>query len=995
MNSHVILYFILISIIIYMYFNKDDDKSPTPNDVSPTSNDSPTLNHDISDCNEGIVYTLNSSESYDDITHSYRRPLTMTPVSEIREIGDPDYCHDTSITDVCSRYTKTCKDSSGQDEIRTANVITTSGTPLAFACEIEDCRENSDCVDEYNAWSACSTNCGPMGTRKRAKCGQEDNSEYDQIEDCNRDKECKPGCTGTNAFSSWNDCTKSCGGGLKSRYDCATGSVSEESCNIQPCPSGCTGDEIDGYSEWTVDGIVPLAGSYTESRIDCDPSGPQPRVTTRIRFVDGFNSDGIQITSDNNAFILRLNPVLWEDGNIPNGNYTIQVQVNRGSEGSDGWNTIHSFTKTTHQLTSETQIRVPFVDVNSPNNNISEAFTYRVRITYNGGGVELSRTSYEYQIPLTDITPIDCIGGWSECVNGLKVYNVTSAAYFGGSCDYNVNQQALCTDGGTSTSPDVYAECAYYVCLIKFTQAILNDYQLTSDVEYFGVKFGFNLFHGTSAIQFNERAYLRNTSNSFDGNWKLENELVLRAGSPDDTIKLEETGLTGVVYFKLRDRYLHLDTTSEYVFNGQRAFHLKFVPASQKNNHCYFVKQQAVAVVNGQTQTVFTLKTYVGDLAVGFSHFNTQFFAAYEDYKYSLQFQFIRSSNQDNTCSSLIPDGETECVMSEWSEWSACDDTCKRTQTRTRVSGSTEGCPPTIMEESCPDGTELYRQSWIPEECDCENGVYTRYQQSLTCESDGQRMWNWETENCECPDVECQYSGWYETTDCDPSTCLQQISRTVTNLPRDYHTCTEPLDQAYKCCDTYDYTMGTRGTSCGEGNLITTEWQCKNAAQSLGLNVKTKYGDPYTMNMGKYDVYKGPWFTKGCYINHTGAGDYLYFNEHTENPDAYNSQNTPLCTNQPDTSTWTPTIYYGPGKGATSCDSESDIITYPMECRYARAYLHFHQNVDYLAGDVTAGNSSSLPKGCSFNHEGRRIYVNTNNSGTNTSVHVEPMCKRS
>eukprot|EP00959_Pyramimonas_sp_CCMP1952_P173122 3617876-Pyramimonas_sp.AAC.1 len=431
----------------------------------------------------------------------------MTPVTEIREIGDPNYCHDTSVTDVCSRYTKKCN----SDEIRTANVVITSGTPLAFACEIDDCRvANSDCVSEYNAWSACSKNCGPMGTRKRSKCGQENNSEYDNIESCNTHIECEPGCTGTNAFSSWGDCTKSCGGGVKSRTDCATGSVQEVSCNTQPCPSGCTGNEIDGYSEWTVDGIVPLAGSYTESRIDCDPSGPQPRVTTRIRFVAGFNSGGIQITSDNNAFILRLNPVLWEGGNIPNGNYTIQVQVNRGNKGSDGWNNLHSFIKTTQQLTSETQIRVPFVDVNSPNSNISEEYTYRVRITYNGGGVELSRTSYEYQIPLRDITPINCIGGWSECVNGLKVYNVTFPTYFGGSCDYNANQQAICTDGSTTLPPDIYTECSYYMCLINFTQAVANVYQLTSDVEYFGVKFGFNLFNGTSPIQFNERAYLRN-----------------------------------------------------------------------------------------------------------------------------------------------------------------------------------------------------------------------------------------------------------------------------------------------------------------------------------------------------------------------------------------------------------------------------------------------------------------------------------------------------
>ena len=488
-----------------------------------------------------------------------------------------------------------------------------------------------------------------------------------------------------------------------------------------------------------------------------------------------------------------------------------------------------------------------------------------------------------------------------------------SPALFGGRCDYSPNQQAIC---GESSDNDIYTECSYYLCVINFTQAVVNEYMLTSDVETFGVKFGFKLFSGTTPIQFNERSYLRNTSTSFDGNWKLEDELVLRAGAPDDTIVLEETGLTGVVYLKLRDKYLSMDMGSEYIFDGKRAFHLKFV--STKDGYSYFSKQHSVAVINGNSEKVYTFKTYHGDCAVGFSHSNPQFFAAYADYKYGLQFQFVRSDQQGSACSSVIPDGETECVMSEWSDWTPCDESCKRTQSRTRVSGSTEGCPPTRLEASCPDGTEIYRHEWIPDECDCENGVYVRYQQYLTCESDGQKVSRTDTENCECPDIECEYSDWYETTACDPTTCLQQLSRTVLNLPEDYHTCTEPLNKSYQCCDTNAYSMGAKSTSCDDGQLITTEWQCKNAAQNLGLDVKTKYnmGDPYE------GYGSGEWDTKGCYVKHAGSsGDYLYFNQNVNSyPRAYSSLNTPLCMNPPDLSAWTPTVYYGAGQGSSGCD---------------------------------------------------------------------------
>ena len=135
MDLNVIIYTIFIVIIVYLFLNKQKDtktSTPSPITLTPVSDNTlPTpIVHDTSRCDEGIVYQLDSSETYDDITHTYRKSLTMTPVTELRELGDPNYCHDTSVTDVCSRYTKTCN----SDEIRTANVVVTSGSPLAFAC---------------------------------------------------------------------------------------------------------------------------------------------------------------------------------------------------------------------------------------------------------------------------------------------------------------------------------------------------------------------------------------------------------------------------------------------------------------------------------------------------------------------------------------------------------------------------------------------------------------------------------------------------------------------------------------------------------------------------------------------------------------------------------------------------------------------------------------------------------------------------------------------
>ena len=150
-------------------------------------------------CEDGIVYNLQADETLDDITDTYQRSLTMTPVLELRNVGDSDYCVDTDPTEVCSRYTKTCRDpTTREDVVRSAQVKSTSGT--TFACEIRNCIESVECASEYGPWSPCTTNCGPNGTRKRSKCGWEDDSSYDQIESCNTEVECKPGCTGNNTL---------------------------------------------------------------------------------------------------------------------------------------------------------------------------------------------------------------------------------------------------------------------------------------------------------------------------------------------------------------------------------------------------------------------------------------------------------------------------------------------------------------------------------------------------------------------------------------------------------------------------------------------------------------------------------------------------------------------------------------------------------------------------------------------------------------------------
>eukprot|EP01052_Picozoa_sp_SAG31_P008733 SAG31_NODE_445_length_15593_cov_8.514974_3_plen_2691_part_00 len=142
----------------------------------------------------------------------------------------------------------------------------------------EPCNEQpcpADCVGSWTGWSLCSTRCGPGNMTRSyrvavqaahggstATCETADGAV--ESRSCSSDP-CPVNCVGS--WSEFGNCTRQCGGGLRTRTYTATtvaahggsestcaavnGSVSSETCNDHPCSITADLEAIDCAGEWS------------------------------------------------------------------------------------------------------------------------------------------------------------------------------------------------------------------------------------------------------------------------------------------------------------------------------------------------------------------------------------------------------------------------------------------------------------------------------------------------------------------------------------------------------------------------------------------------------------------------------------------------------------------------------------------------------------------------------------------------------------------------
>ena len=120
--------------------------------------------------------------------------------------------------------------------------------------------------DEFEDWGPCSKSCGTgYKTRSRSvltplsKGGKECEGESAETNACNTHA-CPVDCT-WDSFGEWSSCTKSCGGGEKTRkrsiltpasdggQDCKGPAIEKDWCNTNACPIDC---EWGRFGEWSV-----------------------------------------------------------------------------------------------------------------------------------------------------------------------------------------------------------------------------------------------------------------------------------------------------------------------------------------------------------------------------------------------------------------------------------------------------------------------------------------------------------------------------------------------------------------------------------------------------------------------------------------------------------------------------------------------------------------------------------------------------------------------
>ena len=132
------------------------------------------------------------------------------------------------------------------------------------ACNTDPCP--IDCKwSEFSSWTSCSRSCGDgkmVRTRKKdifaSNGGKHCEGEDSETVTCNMGS-CPVDCV-WGEYDTWTTCSKTCGGGTKTRrrsvliqmsnggLNCEGGTTEADICNTDVCPIGCTWDQ---FSEWT------------------------------------------------------------------------------------------------------------------------------------------------------------------------------------------------------------------------------------------------------------------------------------------------------------------------------------------------------------------------------------------------------------------------------------------------------------------------------------------------------------------------------------------------------------------------------------------------------------------------------------------------------------------------------------------------------------------------------------------------------------------------
>jgi len=143
---------------------------------------------------------------------------------------------------------------------------------LSLLCSV-DCK-----VEDWSSWSDCSATCGG-GTKTRGRGVVQDAENggavcpaLEEEEPCNIDQ-CPVDC-GVEDWSTWSDCSATCGGGTKTRgrgvvQEAENGGAvcpaleDEKSCNTDQCPVDC---EVEDWSSWSDCSATCGGGNKTRGR---------------------------------------------------------------------------------------------------------------------------------------------------------------------------------------------------------------------------------------------------------------------------------------------------------------------------------------------------------------------------------------------------------------------------------------------------------------------------------------------------------------------------------------------------------------------------------------------------------------------------------------------------------------------------------------------------------------------------------------------------------